>query len=189
MRALSSNVCTDKKSSYINQLFGRGLSAQAEVFLSDAVITDTLKTTREALLATHQSKNVLGSNLAGSASMQMQFANVVAAFYLATGQDMAHVVEASQGTTIIEPANDGVYVAVHLPDLPLGIVGGGVTLPAQTEVRKLLMNTTNPVSVVDLAKVLSTGVLAAEISGLAALSNHTLARAHQRLARPATKVK
>lgn len=181
--ALSSNVCTDKKPSAINQLLGRGWQAQAEVLLPEQLIITTLKTTAKALLRTHHSKNLLGSQVAGSLSQQMQFANVVAAFFLATGQDMAHVVEASQGQTILEATDAGIYAAVHLPNLPLGTVGGGTHLPAQAELRRLLSSDKQLISTAELAQILSVGVLAAELSGLAALSNHTLASAHQRLAR------
>lgn len=188
MLSLSSNVCVDKKASYINQLLGRGYSAQAEVFLSAAVLRDILQTTPEALLNTHQAKNLLGSNLAGASASNMQFANVVAAFYMATGQDLAHIVEASQGMTIVEQTSDsdsqkGLYFAVNLPDVPMGSVGGGTKLPAQKELRSLLAKGQKDLSASQLVTIMAVGVLAAEISGLAALSTHSLARAHQRLAR------
>lgn len=185
MLAISSNVCTDKKSSFINQLLGRGYSAQAEVFLSEEILRDVLKTDTKSLLKTHLSKNLIGSNLAGSSASNMQFANVVAAFYLATGQDLAHVVEASQGSTIIEEnvGENGVYFAVNLPDLPLGSVGGGTNLPSQKELKNLLIQKDGSPTASQLAEILAVGVLAAEISGLAALSSNSLAKAHQRLAR------
>jgi len=188
MLSLSSNVCTDKKASHINQLLGRGYNAQAEVVLSEQILQEILKTDVKKLLTTHQSKNNLGSTLAGSSDHNMQFANVVAAFYLATGQDAAHIVEASQGSTIIEEVkiadgSSGLYVAVYLPNLPLGSVGGGTGLPSQKEVRSLILQNEDNPNPMQLAAVLATGVLAAEISGLAALSSHGLASAHQKLAR------
>lgn len=181
--AISSNVCTDKKASVINQLLGRGYSAQAEVSLSAQVLGEILHTDAASMLCTHQLKNLQGSNLAGSLNHNMQFGNVVAAFYAATGQDLAHIVEASQGSTIVEPAADGLYMAVHLPNLPLGSVGGGTALPSQLAARSLISRETASPSAQTLAAVLAVGVLAAEISGLAALSDNTLAQAHQTLAR------
>lgn len=183
MLALSSNVCTDKKESFLNQLLGRGYGAQAEVFLSEEILQNVLKTNAQDFFKTHQAKNIIGSNLAGSSSSNMQFANVVAAFYMATGQDLAHIVEASQGTTIVENEKKGLYVAVNLPDLPLGSVGGGTNLPAQRELRTMITKGQKDLNASQLAAILAVGVLAAEISGLAALSNHSLAGAHQRLAR------
>ncbi len=185
MLALSSNVCTDKKTSYINQLFGRGYSVQAEVFLSEDILRETLKTTSKDLMKTHLAKNLIGSNLAGSPATNMQFANVAVAFYLATGQDAAHVTEASLGSTFVEEDEqaNGVYFAVSLPDLPLGSIGGGTNLPAQKELKSILSKTKEVLSSKQLVSILAAGVLAAEISGLAALSNHTLAAAHNKLAR------
>ena len=183
MLALSSNVCTDKKVSFINQLLGRGYSAQAEIFLNEEILQNVLKTNARDFLRTHQAKNVLGSQVAGSNAANMQFANVVAAFYMATGQDLAHVTEASQGTTIVENEEKNLYVAINLPDLPLGSVGGGTNLPAQKELRSLITKGQKDLNASQLVTILAVGVLAAEISGLAALSNHSLASAHQRLAR------
>lgn len=187
MLALSSNVCTDKKSSFINQILGRGYSAQAEVFLNEEILQNILKTNIKALVKTHHAKNLLGSNLAGSLASNMQFANVVSAFYMATGQDLAHIVEASQGTTILEEIDldgeKGVYFAVNLPNLPLGSVGGGTNLPAQKELKNLISKDQKNIDSSQLVAIIATGVLAVEISGLAALSNHTLAKAHQSLAR------
>lgn len=183
MLALSSNVCTDKKASFINQLLGRGYMAQAEVFLTEDLVQTVLKTSLQAMLDTYHGKNQIGSNLAGTFSNNMQFANVVAAFYMATGQDLAHITEASQGTTIIEATSEGLYIAVNLPDLPLGSVGGGTNLPTQSQLRNLIHQGQEKLNPTVLAGILATGVLAAEISGLAALSNNSLAQAHQRLAR------
>lgn len=188
MPSLSSNFCTDKKTSFVNKLFGRGYSAQAEVFLSEEILNEVLKTSSRELFQTHQSKNQLGSNLAGSSDHNMQFANVAAAFYLATGQDLAHIVEASQGDTIVEETREegkttGLYFAVHLPNLPLGSVGGGTNLPSQSELRSLIYQEIESPTPTQLAAALAAGVLAAEISGLAALSNNSLAAAHHRLAR------
>lgn len=183
MLALSSNVCTDKKASFINQLLGRGYGVHVEVFLSEEILQNVLKTNSEDFLITYHAKNIIGSNVAGSSSLNMQFANVVAAFYMATGQDLAHIVEASQGTTIVENEEKGIYIAINLPDLPFGSVGGGTNLPAQRELRTLITKGQKDLNASQLVTILAVGVLAAEISGLAALSNHSLASAHRRLAR------
>ncbi len=178
--SLSSNVCSDKKDSVINRLLGRGYWAQAEVMVSESIFNQVLKVKVEDFLSAHVTKNLVGSNLAGSQSQNMQVANVVAALYLATGQDMAHVVEGSQAATTVEKTSDGVYVAVTLPNLNLGVVGGGTGLPAQTQARKLI-NRDGQLTVEQLAGLVAAAALAGEISGLAALTNHTLARAHEQL--------
>ena len=83
----------------------------------------------------------------------------------------------------LENEEKGLYVAVNLPDLPFGSVGGGTNLPAQRELRTLVTKGQKDLNASQLVTILAVGVLAAEISGLAALSNHSLASAHQRLAR------
>lgn len=182
MLSISGNLCTDKKSSVINTLLGRGDFAHAEVFLSKEIIEKTLKSSVKKILEAHQAKNLVGSNLAGSFAQNMQAANVVAAFFLATGQDMAHVVEASQVTTSFEQDNDGLYVAVDMPNINLGTVGGGTWLEAQKEARTLIFPD-RELSSLELSEVLAVAVLAAEISGMAALSSKTLAKAHKDFAR------
>ncbi len=180
--SLSSNVCSDKKDSQINRLLGRGYWVQVEVVVPDAVLTSVLKTTSQELLEVHIVKNLMGSNLAGSFSQNMQAGNAVAGVYLATGQDMAHVTEGSQATTTMELREGGLYVAVTLPNIAVGTVGGGTWLPAQSEARDLIRHG-QPLSAQQLAGVVGVAALAGELSGLAALASNSLAQAHQRLAR------
>jgi hydroxymethylglutaryl-CoA reductase (NADPH) len=180
--ALSSNVCCDKKDSVINRILGRGYWAQAEVVLSRETIETVLKTTPEKLLEVHIAKNLVGSNVAGSFSQSMQVGNVIAAMYLATGQDIAQVTEGSQASTTFEADEKGVYVAVTLPNIDMGTVGGGTWFPKQTQARQLIRKGQN-VTAAQLAAAIATACLAAEISGMAALASQTLAQAHQKLGR------
>lgn len=185
--SISGNLCTDKKDSTINTLLGRGWWVQAEVMLPYSVLLQVLKVGKVAvpkLIATHVAKNLVGSNLAGSHSQSMQAANIIAAFFAATGQDIAHVGEASQAFTSFEQEQDGIYASVTLPDLPLGTVGGGTGLPAQAQARSLI-TPHQAVTPRTLAAAVAVAVLAAEISGMAALFTQTLAQAHQKLGRSA----
>lgn len=183
MIALSGNLCTDKKTAAVNRLLGRGWWVQAEIFLPEEVIADVLKTSASAISQVHIAKNVVGSYLAGDAAQNMQIANAVAAFFIATGQDPAHVVDVSQGATSVELREGGLYVAVTLPTVPVGVVGGGTWLPAQKEARQLLLNTGEMPTAAQLAGAVAVAALAGEVSGIAALANHHLAIAHQTLGR------
>jgi hydroxymethylglutaryl-CoA reductase (NADPH) len=51
------------------------------------------------------------------------------AFYLATGQDAANIVEGSQGIVHAEIRNGDLYFSVSLPHLIVGTVGNGKNLP------------------------------------------------------------
>jgi len=185
--ALSGNYCVDKKPASINFQEGRGKRIHAEVELDRGVL-ERLKTTADALLEVQYRKNLLGSIAAGSNGFNAHFANVLAAFFLATGQDPAHVVEGSMGVTCIEALGDGgVIASVFLPDVPLAAVGGGTGLGTQSEALRLLgvlADAERPgAAVLRLGEILGAAVLAGELSLMAAFTSQDLASAHERLAR------
>ena len=121
--ALSGNYCVDKKPSAVNFQLGRGKSAVAEIVLPPGVLSKTLKTNAAALVEVQLRKNLHGSIAAGALGFNAQFANALAAFFIATGQDLAHVVEGSMGMTHFEERDDGsAYASVYIPDLPVAAV-------------------------------------------------------------------
>lgn len=175
--SISGNYCVDKKPSWLNFLSGRGFIANAEVVIPEKVLQATLKTTAESFYDTWIAKCMIGSAMSGSMGFNAQYANVVGAMYLATGQDIAHVVEGSSGITTAEIKGKDLSVDVYLPSVMLGTVGGGNENPSQKEAMSLLgIN-----NVEEFAKVVSVATLAGEISLIASLSEGSLARAHQRL--------
>lgn len=188
LSTISANVCTDKKDALINRLFGRGYSVSTESHISRKIVEKILHTTPEELVKVHTIKNLIGSNVAGSFSQNMQVANVVAAFFLATGQDCAHAVSGSEASVSFELENSDssklpdLYVSLMMPNICVGTIGGGTNLVKQSQARSLILNDKH-VMANDLAAAVSLASLSAEISGLAALNTGTLAKAHQRLAR------
>ena len=120
--ALSGNLCTDKKPSAANVVMGRGKTVAAGVFLTDAMVKEILKTDVKSLTEVNTRKNLVGSARAVSLGFNAHAANIIAAMFIACGQDPAHVVEGSLCVTTIDPAKDGVYVSVTLPALPVGTV-------------------------------------------------------------------
>ena len=189
--ALSGNYCVDKKPAAINFQEGRGKRVFAEVELSREVLAQTLKTDAPSLLEVQYRKNLLGSIAAGSAGFNAHFANVLAAFFIATGQDLAHVVEGSMGVTCLEGREDGaVYASIFLPAAPVGAVGGGTGLATQEEALAMMGVALDPErpgwAVRRLAEILGATVLAGELSLLAAFTSNDLARAHERLGRGVT---
>jgi hydroxymethylglutaryl-CoA reductase (NADPH) len=188
--ALSGNYCVDKKPAAVNFLEGRGKRIYAEVLLPEDVLRDCLKTERWALAEVQYRKNLMGSIAAGAQGFNAHFANVLAAFFIATGQDVAHVVEGSLGVTCIEPRENGAaYASIFLPDVPLGAVGGGTSLGTQSEALAVMGVRPDPqrpgLAVMKLAEILGAAVLAGEISLMAAFTSRDLARAHEKLGRGA----
>lgn len=180
--SISSNVCTDKKDAFVNQIYGRGYWVQAESFITHALIRDLLHVEPQDLLNTHIQKNLVGSNVAGSQSQNGQTANVLAALYLATGQDPAHVVDGSRAALTIENQEERLYTALTIPSVMVGTIGGGTTLPSQRQAR-LLIGHGEEITPSLLAAVIGYSSLAGELSLLASLTENTLSIAHVRLGR------
>jgi hydroxymethylglutaryl-CoA reductase (NADPH) len=186
--ALSGNFCVDKKASAVNFLLGRGKRIMAEVVLPEEVVSGVLKSSASALVEVQTRKNLHGSIAAGAMGYNAQFANVLAALFVACGQDLAHVSEASIGVTSIEERPGGaVHASVTLPDVPLAAVGGGTALDTQREALELMGVRADPArpgaAVRRLGEIAGAVVLAGELSLMAAFTSQDLARAHERLGR------
>jgi len=178
--SLSGNFCVDKKPAWSNFINNRGFQVWAEIVLTKNVLTEVLKTNASKVFDIWLSKCMIGSAMSGSLGFNCHFANVVAAFFVATGQDLAHVVEGSLGITTTKVLSNGdLYVSVYLPAVMVGTVGGGTKLRAQQEALTIIGITKSA----ELAEVLAGAVLAGEISLLTSLAEGSLAKAHERLGR------
>jgi hydroxymethylglutaryl-CoA reductase (NADPH) len=186
--SISANTCTDKKVSAINGILGRGKHAIAETLLPARLVQRYLKTTPERIAQLNQRKNLVGSLLAGSiGSANAHYANMLLAFYLATGQDGANVVEGSQGITLAEVRGDDLYFSTTLPNLIVGTVGNGKGLEFVRQHLALLgCDVPRPPgeNARRLAAIAAATVLCGELSLLAAQTNPgELMQAHLRLER------
>lgn len=180
--SVSGNVCADKKPSWINSVLGRGFSVSAEVTVPKKVLAATLKTTASDFYDVWVSKCMVGSAVAGSMGYNAHMANIVAALFIATGQDPAHVVEASSGMTIARKEKNGdLYLSVTVPSLMVGTVGGGTRLATQKEALSIAGLAGG--SSETLAQVVGGAVLAGELSLISSLAEGSLAKAHKTLAR------
>lgn len=185
--ALSGNLCTDKKPAAVNRLLGRGKYVVAEAVIKRGVAREVLKAEPEAIHYVNTAKNLLGSAVAGSMSFNAHYANIIAAIFIATGQDAAQVVESSMGFTWTELRGEDLYISVTLPSLEVGTVGGGTRLPTQREALRLMgvEGGGDPpgTNALKLAEIIAAAVLAGELSLLAAIAAGHLARAHELLGR------
>jgi len=178
--ALSGNFCVDKKPSWQNTINGRGFEAWAEVVIPQAILQEILGIDAVDFYKTWVDKCMIGSAISGSLGFNAHAANVVAAFFAATGQDLAQVVEGSQTMTLMDlSANGGVKISVYMPAVMVATVGGGTKLSTQQEALQLM----NVSSSQELALILAASVLAGEISLLASITKGTLANSHARLGR------
>jgi hydroxymethylglutaryl-CoA reductase (NADPH) len=101
--SVSGNYCTDKKAAAINWIDGRGKSVVAEAIIPGDVVRTLLKTDVDTMVDLNINKNLIGSAMAGAlGGFNAHAANLVAAIFLATGQDPAQVVESSNCITIMK---------------------------------------------------------------------------------------
>ena len=185
---LSGNMCTDKKPASISTILGRGKTVVADVTIPKEIIKETLKCTPDAMFEVNYSKNLLGSARAGSLGFNAHAANIIAAIYIACGQDAAHVVEGSTAITSMELTKyDEIHCAVTLPTLPVGTVGGGTGLGTQRDCLNILdVSGAGEIPGANsrkFAEIVASAVLAGEISLIGAQAAGHLARAHAQLGR------
>ncbi|XP_014834618.1 PREDICTED: 3-hydroxy-3-methylglutaryl-coenzyme A reductase-like [Poecilia mexicana] len=185
--AVSGNYCTDKKPAAINWIEGRGKSAVCEATISAKVVQEVLKTTTEALIEVNISKNLVGSAMAGSiGGFNAHAANLVAAIYIACGQDPAQSVSSSNCITLMEPSGPtgkDLYISCTMPSIEVGTVGGGTNLPPQQACLKMLgvqgASQQYPgENACQLARIVCATVLAGELSLLSALAAGHLVKSH-----------
>jgi hydroxymethylglutaryl-CoA reductase (NADPH) len=186
--SISGNFCADKKVSAVNGILGRGKYVVAEILIPREICQKLLKTTPEAIVDLNIKKNLIGSTLAGSLrSANAHFANMLLAFYLATGQDAANIIEGSQGITFAEVKENELYFSVTLPNIIVGTVGNGKALSfVEENLKKMgcLDEALSGVNSKKLAIIAAATVLCGELSLLAAQTNPgELMRSHLLLER------
>lgn len=100
---VSGNFCIDKKPAAMNWIDGRGKGIVAEAIIPADVVKSVLKSDVDALVELNIAKNLIGSAMAGSiGGFNAHAANIVAAIFLATGQDPAQVVESCNCITTMK---------------------------------------------------------------------------------------
>ncbi|PKT69226.1 hydroxymethylglutaryl-CoA reductase [Streptomyces populi] len=192
--SISGNYCTDKKATAVNGILGRGKNVVTELLVPREVVEGVLHTTAAKVVRLNLRKNLLGTLLAGGIrSANAHYANMLLAFYLATGQDAANIVEGSQGVTMAEDRDGDLYFSCTLPNLIVGTVGNGKGLPfVETNLTRLGCRADRAPgeNARRLAVIAAATVLCGELSLLAAQTNPgELMRAHVQLERDTTTAK
>jgi hydroxymethylglutaryl-CoA reductase (NADPH) len=179
---IEGNFSGDKKATVAALNHVRGKKVSAEAIISKKVIQNVLNT-NAATIVQYWITSVIGTVQSGGIGLQGHFANGLAAMFLATGQDVACVAEASNGITRMEVLpNDDLYISVSLPSLVVGTIGGGTWLPTQKECLDVL-GCSGPVSAKKLAEIMAANILGGELSIAAAMASHDFTRAHKNLGR------
>ena len=174
---VESNYSGDKKATAVSFNAVRGKKVTAEALIPAQVVRDVLGST-PGQIAEYWQSSVVAAAQSNSIGIQGHFANGLTALFLACGQDVACVSEAHVGITRMEVSCADLYVAITLPALVVGTVGGGTALPTQQECLRLL-RCTGPGSARRFAEICGALALAGELSIAAALSSGKFAKAHQ----------
>jgi hydroxymethylglutaryl-CoA reductase (NADPH) len=179
---LESNMSGDKKATVLSFLNTRGRRVMAEVKLPRQLVERVLHTTPERMCE-YWRLSFIGGVQSGSIGVSGHIANGLAGIFLATGQDVACVSEASVGVTVIELTEDGgLYSGLDLPNLIVGTVGGGTGMPTAAECLRIL-ECEGAGKAAKFAEIVAAALLGGELSIVGALCAGSFAQAHERLGR------
>ena len=189
--SISGNYCSDKKTSAVNGILGRGKYVIAEIVIPAALCERFLKTTPQKITQLNIKKNLIGNIISGGIrTANAHFANMLLGFYLATGQDAANIIEGSQGLVHAEVRGEDLYFSVTLPNIIVGTVGSGKTYDFVRENLRMLgcLEEREPgKNSRRLAIIVACAVLCGELSLLAAQTNPgELMKSHLHLERKKT---
>jgi len=177
---LDNNLSGDKKINYLNFTTTRGKRVTAEVRLKKDMVKRYFHTTCEKMFRVYQ-EGVIGSALSGAMGINAHYANMIAAVYIATGQDVASTHESAVGLSTFEMVGEDLIVTVLLPSLVVGTIGGGTKLPSQYK-NLQIMECAGPKADC-FAEILTATVLAGELSIVASHAAGDFTSAHMRFGR------
>jgi len=178
---IEANMSSDKKVTLQSFIAGRGIRVAAECLLTGDVLRKVLKVTPEQL-AQSNAGFVAGSIHVGMVGYNIDVANIIAAIYTATGQDIACVHESSVAQLHLQQVEDGIHASLVLPSLIIGTVGGGTHLPGQQAMLEMI-DCAGPGKVFRFAEIIAGFCLALDLSTLSAICTGEFASAHERLGR------
>ena len=178
---VESNLSGDKKAAATRFLHTRGRRVTAEALIPRALVSRGLRATPEQMCDCYH-MGLLGGVQTGVTGASSHIANALAALFLACGQDVACVAEASVGVLRMEVRGGDLYVALTLPNLIVGTVGGGTRLPTARECLAIV-GCVGDGTAGRFAEICAAVALAGEVSIVGALAAGEFAAAHRRLGR------
>jgi hydroxymethylglutaryl-CoA reductase (NADPH) len=182
---LFSGMCSEKRASGFLMSRGKGKWVIAGCLLTHEVLRLYLHVDADQFFRVWQS-TVMGHLQAGAIGYNAHAANGLAAIFIATGQDVANVVNAACVLTCFEPHPEGIYVSTTLPALSIATVGGGTGLPPQREALEIL-GCSGSGKALKFAEIVAATILGGEISMGAAIASGEFVAAHERYGRNSPK--
>lgn len=165
---LEANMGGDKKPSHLYFHEGHGKTVVAAVQVPDRILRRHLHCGVDDVVAL-QEIGLHGSHASGMQSAAFTPASAIAAIFAATGQDLGMVGTSSMAHSTAERSAGGVHLAIRLPGLEVGTVGGGTALPHSRAWLRLLGCAGND-TVYRFAQIIAAAVLCLELSAAAAMA-------------------
>ncbi len=136
---MAGGVSGEKVASNINVLEGRGKSVVVSVQISGDVLAKITRAAMKDIVRLHSTYSNF-AQLAGNSNSHHSHSNVLAAIYIATGQDPATLPEAAFAQNVLrhDVENDTLLWEASLPNVNVGTVGGGTNLPTQKECLEIM---------------------------------------------------
>ena len=179
---IESNLSGDKKSNYQSFQNVRGKKVISEINIPRPIVEGVLRCTPEKMADYWQTSTVSLVQL-GTIGIQGHIANGLTALFIATGQDVACISEVTVAVNRFSVTDDGgLYVSLTMPNLIVGTVGGGTSLPSQRECLEI-MDCYGAGNGKKFAEICCALALAGELSIAAAIASGHFVMAHQKLGR------
>jgi hydroxymethylglutaryl-CoA reductase (NADPH) len=176
-----SGMCSEKRASGFLMTRGKGKRVTAGALLTHRVLRLYLHVTADQLFRVWQS-TLVGELQAGVMGYNAHAANGLTAIFIATGQDVANVVNSTNVITVFEPHPDGLYVSTTLAALSVATVGGGTGLGTQREALGI-MGCVGRGKALKMAEIVAAAILGGEISMGSAIAAQEFVGAHERYGR------
>jgi hydroxymethylglutaryl-CoA reductase (NADPH) len=175
-------ACSEKRASGAAFFGGKGKTAIAEAVVPATLLLQYLRVKPAQMLSMWQAtlRAQISSNVVG---YNGHLANGLTALFIACGQDVANVANASVGITGFERTEDGdLYLSVTLPSLTVGTVGGGTQIGTSRESLEML-GCAGTSGAARFAEIVAATALAGELSMGAAIASGEIVEAHERYGR------
>ncbi|ORX99211.1 hydroxymethylglutaryl-CoA reductase [Clohesyomyces aquaticus] len=182
---LEGQMASDKKASMGNIQAPRGVQVLTWGVLDDKTCRSVLKAS-SLRIHTALTNIVEGGIRNGQFGSNVNTANVVAAMFVATGQDVASVLEGGWAhlTSDYDTTTGDLTLSLFIPSLPVGTVGGGTGYGTQREALELL-GCYGEGRKWAFAETVAAFALALDVSTISAIASDGFAQSHQKLARAA----
>ncbi len=174
---LFSGMSSEKRPSGYLLSHGKGKWVSAGAVLSEGIVKAYLNCSSHDLYQVWHS-TLVGHLAANAVGYNGQLANGLTAIFIATGQDVANVVNSACGITNFELIDKGIYVSVTLPALTVATVGGGTGLGTQRECLEM-MGCSGAGKVMRFAEIVAAALLGGEVSMAGAIASGEFASAHE----------